>query len=205
MEIYTIGHSNYEVERLFDMLRKFHIDCVVDIRGIPYSRYNIQFNKDAIQYSLTRAGFKYVYMGNEFGANRLLSKESYNKEGYADFNKVAYEKIFKYGVERLKNGCKKGYKIVLLGAMQDPLRCHRSILLGRELTMEKFKVKHILDDYTIIDQKEIEERLLDKYFPNRNQITIDSLFGSEKTKEELVEEAYKKANKEIGIRVEKLE
>ena len=50
MDIFTIGHSNYSIDRLIDMLRYFNIDCVVDIRGIPYSKYNVQFDKDTISY-----------------------------------------------------------------------------------------------------------------------------------------------------------
>ena len=46
MEIYTIGHSNYTMERLIDMLEYYNINCVVDIRGTPYSKYNIQFEKE---------------------------------------------------------------------------------------------------------------------------------------------------------------
>lgn len=205
MKIYTIGHSNYTIEKLIDMLNKFNIDCVVDIRGIPYSKYNIQFDKETIKYLLTKEGFKYLYMGEEFGANRLLGKESYNSEGFADFDKVIKEKSFKQGIERLKVGCNKGYKIVLLGAMQDPLRCHRSILLGRELINNGFEVKHILDDYSVINQEEIERRLLNKYYPNRNQISMDELLGLQKSEEELIVKAYKKVNREIGIRVEHLE
>ena len=53
MEIYTIGHSNYTMERLIDMLEYYNINCVVDIRGTPYSKYNIQFDKEAIRYTLT--------------------------------------------------------------------------------------------------------------------------------------------------------
>lgn len=187
------------------MLKRFNIDCVVDIRGIPYSKYNVQFNKETIKYLLIKAGFKYLYMGEEFGANRLLGKESYNNEGFADFDKVIKEKPFKKGIERLKVGCNKGYKIVLLGAMQDPLRCHRSILLGRELINNGFEVKHILDDYSVINQEEIERRLLKKYYPNRNQISMDELLGLQKSEEELIVESYKKANREIGRRVEHLE
>ena len=205
MKIYTIGHSNYTIEKLIDMLKRFNIDCVVDIRGIPYSKYNIQFDKETIKYLLTKEGFKYLYMGEEFGANRLLGKESYNNEGFADFDKVIKEESFKEGIERLKVGCNKGYKIVLLGAMQDPLRCHRSILLGRELINNGFEVKHILDDYSVINQEEIERRLLNKYYPNRNQISMDELLGLQKSEEELIVKAYKKVNREIGIRVEHLE
>lgn len=203
MEIYTIGHSNYTIERLIDMLKQFNINCVVDIRGIPYSKYNLQFDLETIKYLLTKEGFKYIYMGREFAANRL-NKESYNDEGYCDFTKVVNEKEFKEGIERLKNGCKKGYKIALLGAMQDPLRCHRSILMGRELEKEGFSVTHILDDYSTITQDKIESKLLDKYFDDRNQISFDVMLGNEKSEEEFLNEAYKLANKEIGYRIEKL-
>lgn len=201
MDIYTIGHSNYSIEKLIDMLKHYNIDTVVDIRGIPYSKYNIQFNKENIRKTLIDKGFIYVYMAEEFAANRS-SKISYNHEGYADFEKVINEASFLQGIERLKVGLAKGYKIALLGAMQDPIRCHRSILVGRALQNKNFNVKHILDDFSIITQDDIESNLLNKYFQNRNQLTIDNLLGNELSEKELIEEGYKLANKEIGFRLE---
>ena len=203
MEIYTIGHTNYTMERLIDMLEYYNINCVVDIRGTPYSKYNIQFDKETIRYTLTNAGFVYIYMGKELAAKRIR-KNSYNNEGYSNFEEVIKEEEFKRGVERLKNGCEKGYKIILLGAMQDPIRCHRSILVGRELVKNDFDVKHILDDYSIVTQDDIEEMLLNKYFSNRNQITIEDLTGNSLNNEEMINEGYKLANREIGYRIENL-
>ena len=126
MNIFTIGHSNYPVEKLIDMLKFYNINCVVDVRGTPYSKYNIQYNKETIKNTLIKAGFVYIYMAKEFAAKRE-NKISYNKEGYSDFEKVIQEEDFKNGVKRLENGCKKGFRIALLGAMQDQIRCHRSI------------------------------------------------------------------------------
>ena len=203
MEIYTIGHSNYTVERLIDMLKHYNINCVVDIRGTPYSKYNIQFDKETIRYTLSKAGFIYIYMAKELAAKRI-NKESYNEEGYSDFEKVIKEKEFLEGIERLKNGCNKGYNIVLLGAMQEPIRCHRSILVGKALRKCGFNVKHILDDYSTASQDDIEQMLLDKYFSNRNQMTIDDLIGNSLSREEMIEEGYRMANKEIGYRIEHL-
>ena len=203
MEIYTIGHSNYTVERLIDMLKHYNINCVVDIRGTPYSKYNIQFDKETIRYTLSRAGFIYIYMAKELAAKRI-NKQSYNEEGYSDFEKVIKENEFIEGIERLKNGCNKGYKIALLGAMQEPIRCHRSILVGRALRENGFNVKHILDDYSIASQEDIEQMLLDKYFSNRNQMTIDDLIGNSLTRKEMIQEGYRLANKEIGYRIEHL-
>ncbi|WP_297713969.1 DUF488 domain-containing protein [Clostridium sp.] len=203
MEIYTIGHSNYTVEKLIDMLRHYNINCVVDIRGTPYSKYNVQFDKETIRYTLSKAGFIYIYMAKELAAKRI-NKQSYNDEGYSDFEKVINENEFLEGIERLKNGCNKGYKIALLGAMQEPIRCHRSILVGKALRKAGFDVKHILDDYSIASQDDIEQMLLDKYFSNRNQMTIYDLIGNVLTREEMIEEGYRIANKEIGYRIEHL-
>ena len=204
MIIYTIGHSNYTMEKLIDMLNKYDINCVVDIRGTPYSKYNIQFNKESLRRDLINKGFKYIYMAKEFAAKRE-NKISYNDKGYADFDKVITEDEFKNGIERLKVGISKGYNIALLGAMQDPIRCHRGIMLGRALRDNGFVVKHILDDYTLASQENLELNLLEKYFKNRNQITIDSLMGKGISEEEMIKASYKKANEEIGKRVEGLE
>lgn len=203
MDIYTIGHSNYTIEKLIDMLHYYNINCVVDIRGTPYSKYNVQFDKETIRYTLNKAGFIYIYMAKELAAKRV-NKQSYNEEGYSDFEKVINEKEFIEGIERLKNGCDKGYKIALLGAMQEPIRCHRAILVGKALRKYGFNVKHILDDYSIVSQDDIEEMLLDKYFSNRNQITIDDLIGSALNRKEMIEKGYRLANKEIGYRIENL-
>ena len=203
MDIYTIGHSNYPVEKLIEMLKHYNINTVVDIRGTPYSKYNVQYNKETIANTLKEEGFLYIYMAKEFAAQRE-SKASYNKEGYSDFEKVIIEKDFLMGIERLKVGCEKGYNIALLGAMQDPIRCHRSILVGRALREHGFNVNHILDDYSLATQENIEKNLLGKYFSNRNQLTIDDLLGNDMSEEEMIRESYRLANKEIGCRVENL-
>lgn len=204
MDIFTIGHSNYSVNRLLDMLNYYNINCVVDIRGTPYSKYNIQFNKETIRQTLINKGYTYIYMGKEFAAQRE-DKGLYTKEGYADFEKVVYDKDFLNGIERLKDGCRKGFRIVLMGARQDPINCHRCILLGRALIKAGFNLRHILDDCSLASQEELEERLLEKYFSDRKQITIDTLMGTEPSKEEMIRACYRHSNREIGYRVERIE
>ncbi|MGO0979405.1 DUF488 domain-containing protein [Clostridioides difficile] len=203
MEIFAIGHSNYPYDKLINMIKKYDINCVVGIRETPYSKYNIQYNKEAFNESLRNSGFLYIYMGKEFGAKRT-NKDVYTQEGYADFEKVAKEDIFLNGIERLKKGCQMGYRIVLLGAMQEPIRCHRSILVGKVLNKEGFDVKYIMHEGNLAYQEDIEESLLDKYFSDRKQLSIDNLLGSALTREEMIQEGYKLANKEIGYRTEKL-
>ena len=203
IEIYTLGHSNYPFDKFIEILKKYDINCVVDIRSTPYSKYNTQYNKEFLHETLKNLGYTYIYMADEFGAKRK-TKVSYNDEGYADFDKVILEDEFKRGIERLKVGCSKNYKIVLLGAMQEPIRCHRAILLGKELIKAGFDVKHIMHEGDLKVQSELEEQLLEKYFEDRNQLTIDSLLGNAISLEDMIKEGYKLANKEIGYRIEKL-
>ena len=203
IEIYTLGHSNYSFDKFIEILKKYNINCVVDIRSTPYSKYNTQYNKEFLHETLKNLGYTYIYMADEFGAKRK-TKVSYNDEGYADFDKVILEDEFKRGIERLKVGCSKNYKIVLLGAMQEPIRCHRAILLGKELIKAGFDVKHIMHEGDLKTQDELEEQLLEKYFEERNQLTMDSLLGNAMSREDMIKESYKLANKEIGYRIEKL-
>lgn len=203
IEIYTLGHSNYSFDKFMEILKKYKIDCVVDIRAIPYSKYNTQYNKEFLQANLKKLGYTYIYMADEFGAKRK-TRESYNKENYADFDKVILENDFKNGVERLKIGCDKGYKIVLLAAMQEPTRCPRAILVGRQLIKEGFNVKHIMHEGDLKSQNDLEELLLEKYFHERNQLTIDALLGNDISRDDMINESYKLANKEIGYRIENL-
>ena len=120
IEIYTLGHSNYPFDKFIEILKKYDINCVVDIRSTPYSKYNTQYNKEFLHETLKNLGYTYIYMADEFGAKRK-TKVSYNDEGYADFDKVIIEDEFKRGIERLKVGCSKNYKIVLLCSMQEPI------------------------------------------------------------------------------------
>jgi uncharacterized protein (DUF488 family) len=203
MELFTIGHSNYPIDKLLDMLKYYNINCVVDIRGTPYSKYNVQFNKETISKTLAQNGYSYIYMGKEFAAQRE-NKSLYTEEGYADFEKVAYDKDFLNGIERLKIGCRKGYRIVLMGAMQNPINCHRFILLGKALREAGFNIRHILDDYSLASQEDLEESLLDKYYGQKSQIDFDTYMKGEPSKEDLIKQCYRRGNKEIGCRLERI-
>lgn len=203
LEIYTLGHSNYSFEEFIERLKKYAIDTVVDIRGTPYSKYNVQYNKERLAYALRDRGYTYIYMGKEFAAQRQ-DLSLYNQEGYADFERVIYDKDFLNGIERLKKGCEKGYRIVLLGAKQDPTECHRFALVGRALVAAGFKVHHMLHDYTLASQKDLEPYLIEKYYTPSLQLSLDPLSGETYDEKDYLNESYKKANRAIGYRVEKL-
>ncbi len=72
IEIYTLGHSNYPFDKFIEILKKHNINCIVDIRGIPYSKYNTQYNKEVLQSNLRKLGYTYIYMADEFAAKEKL-------------------------------------------------------------------------------------------------------------------------------------
>src|ERR1700693_2641858 len=89
--IYVIGHSTMSVESLIRILLAHSITMLVDIRRIPRSRHNPQFNSDAIEKSLKESGIGYVHL-KELGGLRRPSKDSKNTgwknlsfRGYADY------------------------------------------------------------------------------------------------------------------------
>ena len=77
IEIYTLGHSNYPFDKFIEILKKYDINCVVDIRSTPYSKYNTQYNKEFLHETLKNLGYTYIYMADEFGAKRR-TRNSYN-------------------------------------------------------------------------------------------------------------------------------
>lgn len=144
--IYTVGHSNHSAEYFLELLYKYGITAVADVRSVPYSRYNPQFNKKEIQSLLSDAGIEYVFLGKELGGRPDNAK--YYHEGKVDYSLIAAEPSFQKAIRRLLKGSEK-YRIVLLCAEKDPYSCHRALLVGRELEKLGIIIRHILEDGVI--------------------------------------------------------
>lgn len=197
--IYTIGHSSHRIEYFLYLLKKYGINCLVDVRSIPYSKYTPQFNIDALKRFFPSNGIHYIFMGKEFGARRE-DRSLFTEEGYLDFEKVSETSLFVFGIERIKKGIGKKFNIALMCMEKDPIDCHRNILVAREFHKKNYGVNNILENGEIQTQEYIEKRLLDMYFPNRMQQTI---FDVETTKsdEELINQAYRLRNRDIGYSI----
>lgn len=196
-EIYTIGHSNHDNIYFLELLKKFNINCVIDIRSVPFSKYVPHFNKNVIKKFLNIHGIYCVYMAKEFGAIRE-DTNLFHPGGYLDFEKVKNTKEFRDGLQRLSKGIEKGYRIALMCTEKDPLDCHRSIMIAPELVKEGFFVTHILPDGNIESQEHLENRLLELYFPENAQQSIFSIIEGEKNRTELIIKAYKLRNADIA-------
>lgn len=200
-KLYTIGHSLHSIDQFIELLNSHDINCIVDVRSTPYSKFSPQFNINEFKKFLNINRKYYIFMGEEFGARRSESS-LYDINGLLDFEKVIKSTFFQAGIKRVKSGLNKGYKIAFMCTEKDPLDCHRSILVGRAFHDEKFEVLNIHEDGSVENQNDLEERLLNLYFPERNQTNIFDILEGEKSKEELVIEAYRLRNKDIGYKIE---
>ena len=192
--IYTVGHSTHEAGYFLSLLAKQHIDCLIDVRSVPYSHIAPQFNKDALVESLKSYNIKYAHFKSEFGA-RQTSPLLLDENGVVDFQKVRETEEFKRGVRRLKNGVEQGYKIALMCSEANPFDCHRFSMISYQLIKEGLTVKHVLKDGRVISNSLLEADLLLKY---QSQLHGGSLFDGMITKEEQLEIAYKLRNRDIG-------
>jgi uncharacterized protein (DUF488 family) len=157
VEILTIGHSAMPYEHFLGLLHRSAATAVADVRTTPYSRRSPQFNRNRLRDELRRAGIAYLFFGEELGG-RPADKRLY-RDGVADYEKMATEPDFAEGLERIV-GSAKHYRLAMMCAEQDPLDCHRFLLVGRALHQEGILVRHILPDGSVADHAVTEERLL---------------------------------------------
>eukprot|EP00878_Enallax_costatus_P042529 GHUV01049918.1.p1 GENE.GHUV01049918.1~~GHUV01049918.1.p1 ORF type:complete len:102 (+),score=1.50 GHUV01049918.1:58-363(+) len=85
--LWTIGHSTHTQEQLVELLRHNNIRTLVDVRTIPKSSRNPQFNKDELTEVLPQQyGINYVWMGKELGGLRKRNKELHVNEGWENLS-----------------------------------------------------------------------------------------------------------------------
>lgn len=143
--ILTVGHSTRPIEEFIELLQEHGVERLVDIRTIPHSRRNPQFNCQALAKSLEHEGIAYVHL-KELGGLRHPRRDSVNTgwrnasfRGYADYMQTAE---FDKALGRLLQLCAEKCCAVMC-AEAVPWRCHRSVLADA-LLARGIPVEHIL-------------------------------------------------------------
>jgi uncharacterized protein (DUF488 family) len=144
IRIYTVGHSTRPLDELATLLRAADVSVLADIRTIPRSRHNPQFNGDVLRPALRLQAIRYVQLP-ELGGLRRARKDSPNTawrnasfRGYADYMLTAE---FETGLSKLHDLAAEG-TVALMCAEAVPWRCHRS-LVADALTARGAHVAHI--------------------------------------------------------------
>ena len=143
--IWTVGHSTRPIGEFTDFLHAHEIRLLVDVRTIPRSRHNPQFNTDTLAESLKEAGLSYLHMP-ALGGLRKARKDSINEgwrnasfRGYADYMQT---EEFSHALEELMmHGRQNPTAIMCAEAV--PWRCHRS-LIADALVTRGWDIRHIM-------------------------------------------------------------
>jgi uncharacterized protein (DUF488 family) len=176
VRLFTIGHSNHSIETFVQLLLLHGVTALADVRSHPYSRYLPHFNQAELKQALLDAGISYVFLGRELGAR--TSDRSCYVEGKAVYENIAATKLFSEGIERILKGS-EAYTISLMCAEQDPITCHRAILVCQYLRQENLDINHILKNGNLETHNALEERLLNMHNlkqPETNKVVQLSLF-----------------------------
>jgi len=194
-QLFTIGHSNHSLDRFLELLTPFGISAIADVRSSPYSKYSQQFNKDVLGNALSNVGIDYAFMGGELGARR--SESSCYVDDQAKYELIAQLPAFRRGIERVLEGIEH-YIIALMCSESDPITCHRTILVCREIKRicPDLQITHILGDGTEERHDASEKRLvkLHKLQPE--------LFGDLTSTLGLIERAYNLQAEKIAYKKE---
>src|SRR6058998_2615247 len=143
--LWTIGHSTRPIEEFVELLQAHDIQLLGDVRTIPYSQRNPQFNTDALAESLVKAGLEYHHLP-ALGGRRRSRPDSVNRgwrrtgfRGYADYMQTdtfwgGWEELMVYG---------RITRTAIMCAEAVPWRCHRS-LIADALVSRGWNIRHIM-------------------------------------------------------------
>lgn len=192
MTVFTIGHSNHSLDVFAALLGTHRITAVADVRSVPYSRMNPQYNRESLAATLAASRIGYVYMGRELGG-RSDDSACYDCDGRIRYDRVARTVRFSRGVERVLAGTAR-HRIALMCSERQPEHCHRTLLVGQALDDRGVDVRHIDADGGAESHADVIDRLLGKF----NLHPEDDLIRRHQPRCELVAEAIERQTKIVG-------
>jgi uncharacterized protein (DUF488 family) len=192
--LFTIGHSSLELEDFLAVLARHEIGMVCDVRSRPGSFRFPQFNREPLEAGLRAANRKYEFLGETLGG-RPSDLRVYQCDGVVDYALRRKAPDFLAGIEHtIENS--RSQKIILMCAEEDPLQCHRFLMICPALLERGITPLHIRRGGVLESQGEAEDRLL--ALNDLSAFTSDSLFVSERGP--ALEEALRRQAQEYAFR-----
>ena len=193
-----MGHSNLEMDSFLATLGRFQIALLIDVRSRPQSARFPHFSQEEFEPALRDAGIVYLLLGEELGG-RPGDPRAYRSDGLVDYRKRRQSREFLSGVDRVILERDKA-PLVLLCAEEDPLECHRFLLICPELVKRRLAPQHIRKG-GVEAQQEAEDRLLREH--DYRDVTSGSLFASSvEERSAALEDAYAKQAEKFGFRAD---
>jgi len=171
--LFTIGHSNHEAEAFLALLRRAEIKAIADVRSSAASTRYPHFNRAELERFLKQKGITYLYLGDLLGG-RPQGPSLYDENGRVDYERVRQMPFFEEGLGRVIKG-QKQFRIALMCAEEDPLRCHRGLMIAPALVDRGFAPVHVRGDSTLESTAEMEKRLFKE---TKKAEFLDGLFAT---------------------------
>ena len=155
---FTIGHSSLELNEFLKHLIAHQIKIVCDVRSRPASFRFPQFNREPLEACLAAAGIKYEFLGESLGG-RPSDPRAYHADGLVNYEERRKAADFRAGIAQALK-LSRASNIVLMCAEEDPLQCHRFLMICPALLECGVTPLHIRRGGSLESQREAEDRLL---------------------------------------------
>jgi uncharacterized protein (DUF488 family) len=197
--LFSIGHSHHELVDLVRLLQAAAVTAVADVRSSPFSQRQPQFNRPELADGLKRHGIAYWFLGDLLGG-RPQQPSLYDADGRVDFERVRATPWFRQGLERLIQGLDQ-FTLAMLCAEEDPLDCHRGLMIAPALKEQGIAPVHLRGNGLIETTADLETRLLAE--TKVGEGILDGLFAAMVSAEErgqLLAEAYRRMARRKAFR-----
>ena len=188
----TVGHGKKDLNTFIYTLLRYKVNCIVDVRSSPYSKYSPQFNKENFECELSKHKISYRWLGDSLGG-RPSDLSTYDEDGIVDYDKLIKSNLFSKGLEKLEE-LSIPYNVGIMCSEHDPLTCHRFLAISKELARRQYRIVHILDQRHFVKQSVLEDKLVETYFGEYIQMDLFS------DNQDILAQSYVKQNRKCGYR-----
>lgn len=194
--IFTFGHSSLELDQFLALLAQSHVEIICDVRSLPQSGRFPQFSQAVLENILRAEKIDYTFFGEELGG-RPDDPEAYRPNGTVDYRARRRSYAFQAGLERLLKLAEER-RVALLCAEEDPVECHRFLMICPELVSGGLSPLHIRKDGRIETQEAAENRLLAAH--GFSGVAVNTLFPQARA--EALEKACELQADKVAFRVD---
>jgi len=192
--IFTIGHSNLELTDFLAVLKQNCVQIVCDVRSRPGSCRFPQFNRECLEAGLGSANIHYEFFGESLGG-RPADSRAYQEDGRVDYAARRRAPDFAAGIDQVV-ALSRDRTVALMCAEEDPLECHRFLMICPALLECSVTPVHIRRGGALESQREAEDRLLE--LNDLSAFTSNALFTLER--DSALEEALRRQAQEYAFR-----
>jgi uncharacterized protein (DUF488 family) len=192
--LFTIGHSNLEMEDLLSALIRHEIKVLCDVRSRPGSFRYPQFNREPLEARLVSARIRYEFFGDQLGG-RPLDPSFYLANGLVNYVTRRTASDFLQAVDRMLAASRQ-HNTVMMCAEEDPLHCHRFMLICPAVVQRGVVPIHLRRGGLSETHRDAEDRLLQLH--GFADVTSDSLFAN--GRESALEDALRMQSEQYAFR-----